>query len=227
MKLKVPYIPQRKGTCGSSSLQQVLAYYGVKLGLDEILKDIKKYKYGTFMPYLGLYAKRLGFMPKIVTYDVKVFDPTWFGLLVGQIIKKLETRSREMDVPHVYRSECKAFVRYLKAGGAIEFDFIKKGRIIKELERKRPVIVDVCSTILHRKERKNRVKDKYSDTSGEPMYHAVVVSGHEKGKFIIVDPSKKRGGIKQVDQDFLIMTAHAASNNMLILKKGEKKKVIL
>lgn len=190
-----------------------------------MLKEIAKYKYGTFMPYLGLYAMNAGFKSTITTHNINVFDPTWFKLSTKEINSKLERRSKEKDVPHEYQKESVAYSKYLAAGGGLKFDYIRPELLIKNLDQKKPIILDVCSTMLHIKHRKNRVADEYSDVSGMPMYHAIVVSGFVKGqsakddKFIIVDPSSKRGGIKEVSSDFLIMTAHEASNNMLVIEK--------
>jgi len=95
MRLKVPYFKQKRLTCGPSSLQQVLAYYGKKISLNKILKHIKMFKYGTWLGYLGVCAIKLGFKAKWVCYNVEYIDPTWFSLPRNKLMKKLEVLLRK------------------------------------------------------------------------------------------------------------------------------------
>jgi hypothetical protein len=202
MKLKVPYFKQKKLTCGPTCLQQVLAYYGERKSLNEILKHIKMFKYGTWTSYLGLYAIRLGFKAKLVYYNVNYVDPTWFGLSRNGLIKKLEVLLKK-EKRKKRKEGITSLLEYSKAGGEITFRIPSKSLLLDCLKRKIPPIVCLSSTILYKRKRFDFKKDKYSEY-GEPFGHFIVVSGYENGKFIVTDPNQKYGGIYKVPEDKLI-----------------------
>lgn len=193
MKLKVPRFKQRPFTCGPSALQQVLAYYGVKKSLKEILRNVKLYEYGTWGCNLLSYALKLGFKAEIVTHYLDIFDPTWFKLSKKGLIKKLKLRlkhAKEKD-----KHGIKGYIRFLEFGGRIRFEIIKE-KIIKDyLKKKIPVIACFCFTALWKSKRayskkmRKGYKSILSDIKGVPEGHFIVISGYTKDKFFITDPS--------------------------------------
>jgi hypothetical protein len=219
MKLKVPYFKQKAMTCGPSSLQQVMAYYGKKMKLGDIIKDIPMFMDGTYLAYLAKYAMEAGFKPLIITYNVDIFDPTWFRLSRKSLIKKLRSRSRIRKLDINIRRGCKSYVDYLESGGKLSFNFTTTEIIKKYLKKKRPIIVRLSSTILHDRKRLDLNKDKRDDISGSPGFHFVVVSGYKNGKFLIVDPQKKKyGGTRWVNEEFFLFTCLTALGDMLVLE---------
>jgi len=218
MKLKVPYLKQRKITCGPSSLQQVFAYYGKKLTLDEILKNVKMFKnFGTWTAYLGLCAMELGYKVKLIYYNVKYVDPTWFKLPRKKLIKKLKQSLKKAKRLKDKRA-LKSLIKYLEGRGKIEFRIPSKQLLINCLNRKIPPIVCLSCTSLRGNKRVNH--KTYRDSEyGQPEGHFIVVSGYENGKFIIADPSAKYGGILKVPEDKLIFSWFFWGGDALIIEK--------
>lgn len=193
MKLKVPRFKQKPFTCGPSALQQILAYYGVKKSLNEILKNFKMYEYGTWDFDLLSYVLRLGFKAEITTYNLDIFDPTWFKLSRKKLIKKLKSRLKYAKPFH--KQGIRSCIRFLELGGRIRFKIITE-KIIKDYLRKKiPVIACFCFTALwkckraYSKKTKKGYKSISNDIRGVPEGHFIVISGYAKDKFFVTDPS--------------------------------------
>jgi uncharacterized protein YvpB len=216
MKLKVPCFKQKKLTCGPTSLQQVLAYYRKKISLNEILKNIKMFKYGTWTGYLGICAIKLGFKAKLVYYNVNYIDPTWFGLSRNRLIKKLEVLLRR-EKRKKRKEGITSLLEYLKAGGEIIFQIPSESLLLDCLKKKIPPIVCLSSTILYKRKRFDFKKNKRSEY-GEPFGHFIVVSGYENGKFIVTDPHQKYGGVYKVPEDKFIFAWLFLGGDCLIIE---------
>lgn len=195
MKLRVPRFKQRPFTCGSSALQQVLAYYGVKKSLNEVLKNVKTYKYGSWGCDVLSYALKLGFEAEIITRDLNIFDPTWFKLDRNKLIKKLKSRIKYAKKND--KHGITGYTRFLELGGRIRFGIITENMIKDYLKKKIPVIACICSTALWKCKRiySKKIGEGYrsipSDVKGKPEGHFLVISGYTKDKFIVTDPHYK------------------------------------
>jgi len=202
IKLRIPYFKQRKITCGPSSLQQVLTYYGKKITLDEILKEVKMFKYGTWTSYLGIYAIKHGFNAKRIYYDVNYIDPSWFKLSRDRLIRKLQVALKK-EKSKIRKDGIISLLDYLKTNGKIIFQIPSKKLLIDYLRRKIPIIMCLSSTILYKRRRFDLKKDKRSEY-GKPVGHFVVIGGYKNGNFIINDPHARYGGVYEVSEDKLI-----------------------
>lgn len=66
-------------TCGPTCLQAVYRYFGDDMPLEALIADIPSLdEGGTLAVLLGCHALRRGYQATIYTYNLKVFDPTWF-----------------------------------------------------------------------------------------------------------------------------------------------------
>lgn len=204
MKLRVPYFKQEKMTCVPSSLQQVLAYYGKKAELKDMLKLFPMYEDGTYEPYAGLYAMKLGFKPTLFFYNLKYMDPTWLKLGKKQFLKKLKTAIKISHKKDIKRC-LKSLIEYIQAGGKIKFQIPSRNLLIKYLKKNVPIMISLYSTILHNKKRYDFKKDKPSEY-GELTGHMVVIGGFKNGKFFVIDPSSKYGGRYWVEENKLIFS---------------------
>jgi len=125
LKLRIPYFKQRKMTCGPSCLQQVLSYYGKEITLDEILKEVKMSKYGTWTEYLGIYAIKHGFKAKLIYYNVYYINPSWFKLSKNKLIKKLQIVLK-YEKDKIKKDGIVSLLDYLEANGKIIFQIPSK-----------------------------------------------------------------------------------------------------
>ena len=80
VRLPVPMIPQPdETTCGPTCLNAIYRYWGEdERLLDSIGRTWKMERGGTFAVFLACDALRKGYKATIYTYNLLVFDPTWF-----------------------------------------------------------------------------------------------------------------------------------------------------
>lgn len=66
-------------TCGPTCLQAVYSFLGEELPLDQVIAETPSLEEGgTLAVMLGCHALRRGYDVTIYTYNLKVFDPSWF-----------------------------------------------------------------------------------------------------------------------------------------------------
>lgn len=82
MRIAIPLdiLPQPdESTCGPTSLQTIYAYYGDAISLDTVIKETEQLEEGgTFGSFLAIHALQRGYKVIIYTFNLNVFDPTWF-----------------------------------------------------------------------------------------------------------------------------------------------------
>ena len=66
-------------TCGPTCLQALYNYYGDTVALTDVIRGCAKLKFGgTLAVMLGHHTLQRGYRAHIYTYNLNVFDPTWF-----------------------------------------------------------------------------------------------------------------------------------------------------
>ena len=66
-------------TCGPTCLQALYQYYNDPVPLKDVIREVKQLKNGgTMAVMLGNHALQRGFKAHIYTYNLNVFDPSWF-----------------------------------------------------------------------------------------------------------------------------------------------------
>ena len=227
VQLKVPRLKQKPFTCGPSSLQQVFAYYGIKKSINQLLKEIKLYKKGTFDGQLGLCALENGFKAIIIDYNLHAYDPTWFKLSKKALIKKLKQSLKHRKGE--YKTKVQWLIKYFEAGGNIKFEIVTPELIKSYLKKKIPVIVCLMMTSLYKEKRRITIKQKKgrrsikSDLKGKPAGHYLVVSGYDGDKLFVTDPyynipySKK--GEYKISSKELIASILMWNGSLLIIEK--------
>ncbi|HMP78240.1 MAG TPA: hypothetical protein PKD54_02200 [Pirellulaceae bacterium] len=83
-------------TCGPTCLQAVYRFFGDDVPLETVIADIPSLdEGGTLAVLLGCHALRRGYTATIYTFNLKVFDPTWFnGRRVLHAGQDLETSAQ-------------------------------------------------------------------------------------------------------------------------------------
>ena len=67
-------------TCGPACLHSVYDYYGDTISLQQVITEVKSLKSGgTLAVLLANHALKRGYKATIFTYNLNVFDPTWFA----------------------------------------------------------------------------------------------------------------------------------------------------
>lgn len=225
--LNVPRILQKRtkssGSCGPSSVQQILAYYRISKSLEDILKEMELFDdVGiSFDGQLGEYLLNLGFKVMIYTRDTKLFDPTWFNLSRNNLIRKLKYKL-SLIKQKFKRYQFRGFINFLKKSGKIKFEIITTNLFKKYINKGIPIMVGVDDSLLYRKKRCSKAFYD-DDINGKVWGHELVISGYKNNKFQITDPFDlnpfSKNGKYFVSEDELIANINSQGGYVIIAQK--------
>ena len=168
-------------TCGPTCLQAVYGYYGDVLSLDSVIAGVTTLPGGgTLAAHLGCHALDRGYAAKLYSFDLTVFDITWFDSPETDIARKLTEQLRYKTEPRL-REATFAYQAFLQRGGKIRFEDLTAGLIRSILKRNRPILAGLSATYLYRtpREREKNGITFFDDLRGCPAGHFVVLNGYE------------------------------------------------
>lgn len=177
-------------TCGPTCLHAIYNYYGLDLGLDEVISDIRMLKDGgTLAVFLACAALQRGFKATIYTYNLQVFDPTWFGSGDIDLAEKLRAQAREKSSQKL-KDATTGYLEFLHLGGKLRFADLTTRLLRGILQRRLPILTGLSATYLYREKREFGPKDEPDDIRGKPTGHFVLLSGyHRQGRTVMItDP---------------------------------------
>jgi hypothetical protein len=190
-RLRLEILPQPDDyTCGPTCLHAVYRYYGDNIALDRVIAEVGRLDTGgTFAVLLGCHALARGYSATIYTYNLEVFDPTWFSPNVADIPHRLRKQAIHKPAPRL-QAATRAYLEFIERGGRLEFRDLKAALIRRYLLRERPILTGCSATYLYRCAREFGPADEYDDIRGEPSGHFVVLSGYNRiGREVLVsDP---------------------------------------
>lgn len=180
-------------SCGPTCLQAVYEFYGLRLSIDEVIDSVRKLDHGgTLGVLLGVDALQRGFTATIFTYNLDVFDPTWFTGRGHDLRTELERQREHRKAPALVWS-IEGYMEFLDHGGDIRHRELTPGLLANIVRRGLPPITGLSATYLYGCEREifDGKESRYDDVRGDPVGHFVVISGIDPttGKFRISDPS--------------------------------------
>jgi len=178
-------------TCGPTCLHALYQYYDDKIPLKQVIQEVRQIKTGgTLAVMLGDHALQRGYRATIYTYNLNVFDPTWFKYSSRKIIELLKKQMRHKSHKRKLMVECDAYIQFLEAGGKVMYDELNKDLIKKYLKQSIPVLTGLSATYLYGTPREIGDTNKYDAVKGEPVGHFVVINGYdEKADFVyMADP---------------------------------------
>jgi hypothetical protein len=188
--LPVAILPQpNETTCGPTCLQAVYRYWGKDEPLAGVIDRTRQLKHGgTFAVFLACDAVRRGFDATIYTYNLNVFDPTWFRGKVD-IAERLE-RQREMKSDYRLQQSTAGYLEFIELGGQLRFADLSTAMVHSLLKRGYPVITGLSSTYLYSSAREYGPDSKPDDVRGLPAGHFVVLAGFDRSQhtMLVVDP---------------------------------------
>lgn len=168
-------------TCGPTCLDAVYGYYGDRLPLNRIIEEIEQLdEGGTLDVFLACHALKRGYRATIYTYNLNVFDPTWFQPGVDLGAKLIEQsrykRSRKL------RQATTGYCEYLRLGGELRMKDLT-GRLLRSyLRRGIPILCGLSATWLYRDSRERPGDCEDDDVRGEPLGHFVVLAGYDRAR---------------------------------------------
>jgi len=166
-------------TCGPTCLHAVYRYFGDEIGLGEVLAQVPSLEQGgTLGVLLANHALARGYRVTVVTWNLQVFDPTWFESSAAPLRERLVLRSEKAANPSA-RFSANAYVEFLDRGGKIEFRDLEASLLRKYLRRNLPILTGLSATFLYRDSRERPVDDQPDDVAGDPVGHFVVLTGYD------------------------------------------------
>ncbi|MBL7858897.1 MAG: C39 family peptidase [Cyclobacteriaceae bacterium] len=170
-------------TCGPTCLQALYNHYGDTIPLKQVIQEVKQLKTGgTLAVMLGNHALKRGYKAHIYTYNLNVFDPTWFEQSSRKMIRSLK---QQMDFKFKRRKlqvASRAYIKFLEAGGTLHNTELDANLIMKYLKRGIPILTGLSATYLYGTPREIPQFDIYDSIKGEPAGHFVVISGYDEDK---------------------------------------------
>jgi len=194
-------------TCGPTCLHAVYGYYGDRLPLEDVIAEIEPLPGGgTLAVSLACHALERGYAAEIFTYNLQVFDPTWFTPGVS-IAERLERQLAVKSDPKLTVATGN-YLRFLRLGGRLRFQDLTGRMIRRTLKREAPILTGLSATYLYGCAREFR--DEYDDIRGEPTGHFVILSGYDRARrrVMVADPLHdnplQSGRSYEVDADRLV-----------------------
>ena len=183
-------------TCGPTCLRKVFSFFGDSASLETVLEALERNEDGgTLAVFLGIAALKKNYHARIYSYDLRIFDPTWFGLSPKELTEKIFARFPYLSDEQRLRA-AGAYIRFLEMGGELQFDELTPTLIRDIIDRGHPVLAGLSATYLYRysRERWDPKEQKHidDDVRGEPTGHFVVIAGYDHWgrKLTVVDPSE-------------------------------------
>ncbi len=176
LRLEIAAQPDN-ATCGPTCLHAVYRYFGDDLPLARVIEETGKLPSGgTLAVYLACHALRRGYRATIYTYNLRVFDPSWFETKTD-IPAKLRAQAALKDDPHL-QAETRAYLEFLSLGGHVRFKDLTPKVFRTHLKRGIPVLAGLSATYLYGCSRER--DDRYDDVGGDVAGHFVVVAGYDR-----------------------------------------------
>lgn len=181
IELPISVLPQPDNTtCGPTCLHAVYSYYGDRISLNEVINETRfLLDGGTLAVFLACHALRRGYKASIYTYNLQVFDPSWFLSpdidIHERLIRQAETKDDEK-----LRDATRGYLEFLSLGGKLKYTDLTT-RLLRGLIRKRlPILTGLSFTYLYRCVREYGPDGVDDDIRGYPGGHFVILSGYNR-----------------------------------------------
>lgn len=176
-------------TCGPACLHGVYRYYGDDISFESVAADLHMLDAGgTLDVFLANHALQRGYRATLYTYNLQLFDPTWFALKRGAIQQKLRAQAALKRDPKLQLAS-RGYDEFLERGGRLRFRDLEPA-LLRRLLGNGPVITGLSATYLYRSMRDVPETNRDDDVQGEPVGHFVVLTGYLQGKkeVLVADP---------------------------------------
>lgn len=193
-------------TCGPTCLHSVYKYWEDPIALDQTIRDIGELSIGgTLAVQLACHALRRGYEATIHSYNLQLFDPSWFlsaeidlaAKLREQLDSKAAQANRGLHELERLRVSTESYLEFLSLGGQVRMPTLDEDLIVETLMRGVPILCGLSATYLY-SERRERSQppdaagrtSSPDDIEGDPVGHFVVLYGYDRAKahVLIADP---------------------------------------
>jgi hypothetical protein len=165
-------------SCGAVCLHAAYQFLGVEVSLHTLREALPRTESGgTLAAFLGLDALRRGFKASIYTFNLQVFDPTWFYGEVDLRARLVAQSAARSD--RTVQQATTGYLDFLALGGQVRHQELDRP-LLTALLGKGPVIAGLSGTYLHRLPREvGTLQTDFDDLRGHPVGHFVVLRGYD------------------------------------------------
>lgn len=180
-------------TCGPTSLHAVYNYYGDDISLEEVISEVSYLESGgTLAVMLAIHALKRGYQATIFTYNLHVFDPTWFYDVHVDLAAKLQEQLKYKYEKKLHLATS-GYLEYLSLGGKICFEDLTPTLLKRHFSKGVPLLTGLSATYLYQcaREYVNPLNEVfYNDVKGHPSGHFVILAGYDDAKkyVVVADP---------------------------------------
>jgi Peptidase_C39 like family len=168
-------------TCGPTCLHSIYQYYQDTIELNDVIKEVKSLKAGgTLAVMLGNHALKRGYKAHLYTYNLNVFDPSWFQYSTKKIMDSLKQQMRYKFKRKKLLVASRAYVKFLEAGGKVFQHELNPDLIKKYLKESKPILTGLSATYLYGTKREIPASNKFDSIRGEPVGHFVIINGYDE-----------------------------------------------
>ncbi len=190
LKLEILQQPD-DSTCGPTCLHAVYSYYRDPIPLRSLITQVSPLETGgTLAVQLACHALKRGYRATIYTYNLTVFDPSWFEDDAVDIPRRLEQQARAKP-DRKLRAATRAYLEFLSLGGRLRYEELRPRLIRRHLDRRQPLLTGLSATYLYRCPREvGNTELAYDDVRGTPTGHFVVLHGYgaDRRRVLVADP---------------------------------------
>ena len=166
--------------CGPTCLHALYQYYKDSIGLKDVIREVKSFKDGgTLAVMLGNHALKRGYKAVIHTYNLTVFDPSWFKYSSRKMVENLKMQMRHKK-NRKFQTASKAYIKFLEAGGKMVYTELNAALIKQYLKQSIPILTGLSATHLYGTPREIPSNNKFDSIRGEPAGHFVVINGYDE-----------------------------------------------
>lgn len=177
-------------TCGATCLHALYRYFNDDVSLGDVVEEVPSLQEGgTLGVLLASHALAHGYEATITTWNLDLFDPTWFDLPNAEIQAKLMARAEATHIPKLDFS-ARAYAEFLQLGGKVELRDLDPGLLLHYLRQRLPILTGLSATFLYRASRERCNDDQPDDIHGNPVGHFAVLTGYTPStrEVFVTDP---------------------------------------
>ncbi len=240
-------------SCGPTCLAAVYRYWNDQVDLTQLISETRQLDGGgTLAVHLACHALDRGYDARITTYNLNVFDPSWFASTDGSVAndylaQKLQQqlaakRSRDdVDVERL-RVATEYYLQFLSRGGRVQMRPLDECLIVDTLIEEIPILCGLSATYLYQEPRQRpqsidaQGRSSLSDDiAGDPTGHFVVLHGYDpmSGNVLIADPlhpnpiaptNKYAAPLSQVTSAILLGIVTYDANLLTLVPREERER---
>ncbi|MDA8251212.1 MAG: hypothetical protein M0Z28_18860 [Rhodospirillales bacterium] len=156
---------------------------------DVVARTGKLERGGTVAVFLACDALRRGFDATIYTFNLSVFDPTWFTGCVDITERLARQRAEKADDQRVQEVTA-GYLEFLRLGGRLQLTDLSRYLLRGFLRRRLPILTGLSATYLYRAMREYGPHAEADDIRGTPGGHFVVLAGYDRPArtVLVADP---------------------------------------